>query len=79
MYVMTLPERATERTRFILGVAEFASVVVEIGVGVGRRLTGGTEIVSRAVIRGLRNSTGVILERMSSDRFPSVNPRASTV
>ena len=76
---MTPLERATERSRSILGVVGFASVVVEIGVGAGKRLTSGTEIVSRVVIRRVRNSTGVILERVSSDRFLSVNPRDSTV
>ena len=76
---MTPPDKATERTRSILGVAEFASDAVEIGGGVRKRLTDGTVIVLRAVIRRLRNSTGVIPERISSDKFPSVNPRASTV
>ena len=76
---MTPSERATEQTRSILGVAGFGSVIVEIGVGAGNRLTGGTEIVSRTVIRRVRNSTVIVLEIISSDRFPSVNPRASTV
>ena len=76
---MTPPDKATERTRSILGVADFAGDAVEIGGGVGKRLTEGTVIVSRAVIRRLSNSTGDMPERISSDKFPSVNPRASIV
>ena len=67
------------RARSIFGATEGLCATDEIDVGVEKRLTGGTGLVSRAVITRLRNSSGVIPERMSSDKFPSVNPRASIV
>ena len=55
MYGMKPPEIATEQTRSIFGVTEGLCVIDEIDVGVGKILTGGTEIVSRTVITRLRN------------------------
>ena len=79
MYVMKPPKIPTEQTQFIFGLTEDLCAIDETNVGVEKRLTGGTEIVSRVVITRLRNSSGVIRERMSSDKLPSVNSRVSTV
>ena len=85
--VMTPAERAMEWTRFILGVGEEGSAWGKRDLGVDKRLDGAIDrigveiadvIVSRALITSLRNWSGSIPERMSSDKLSRVNARSTT-
>ena len=85
--VMTSKKRTMEQTRSIFGVGEKGGASGKRDLGVEKRLDGAIDkigvkgafvIVSRVLLTSLRNWSGSIPEKISSDKLPRGNARSAT-